>query len=208
MKEHAEAIEKAERVRAELEARLAAAREALAANLAKRDGLAFAAATGDATASKMIGALAKEAATLADDIRSLEAAVAEAGRRVTAARLDADHEAKRQAARKAREVLVRLTARGPALDAGLTQVREAYHGFQDDLRELAALGAPAPSGNLIDVNSRRALDAAMSGLHSKVRPVPPLQQHTFDELCRGWARPSERWAAEILEAPTKDSKAA
>jgi hypothetical protein len=83
---------------------------------------------------------------------------------------------------------------------------DAY--FQADLRELSMLGAPAPSPNLIEVNSRRTLDVALDGLHSKTRPVPPLQRHSFDELWRGWARPSERWAADILDAPAKVERAA
>ena len=117
----------------------------------------------------------------------------------------------RSSARRPRgraQISARLAARGAALDAALDQVREGYADFQADLRELAMLGAPAPAANLIDVNSRRTLDSALGGLHSKTRPVPPLQRHSFDELCRGWARPSERWAAEILDAPAKLERAA
>lgn len=67
------AIKQAEATQAELEKRLATAREALVANVARRDDLAFEVQTGDDAARKVTAALAKEAATLADDIRSLEA---------------------------------------------------------------------------------------------------------------------------------------
>jgi hypothetical protein len=197
----AEAIKQAETVHAEMVARLAAAREALAANEARRHGLALDVETGDADAKREASALTKGAASLREDIDRLTHAVDQAALRVTAARQEADLEVKREAAARARAISARLAARGAALDAALDQVREGYADFQADLRELAMLGAPAPSANLIEVNSRRTLDSALGGLHSKTRPVPPLQRHSFDELCRGWARPSERWAAEILDAP-------
>ena len=195
-----DAIKQAEATQAELTKRLAAAREALADIVARRDDLAFEAQTGDAEARKVTAALATDAAALVDEIRSLEAATAEAGRRVTAARDSAAKEVDRERAAKARVIAVRLETRGAAMDAGLSAFKAAYSGLIDDMRELALLGAPAPSVALIDVNLRRALDSALGGLHTKVRPVPPLQRHSFDELAGGWARPSERWAAGILDA--------
>jgi hypothetical protein len=208
MTNHAEAITKAEATHAEMQARLTAAREAGATNDARRYGLAPAVETGDADARREAATLAKVADGISERIRNLAHAVDQAALRVTAARQEADAEVKRQAAAKVRAISARLAARGAALDAALDQVREGYADFQADLRELALLGAPAPSANLIEVNSRRTLDSALGGLHSKTRPVPPLQRHSFDELCRGWARPSERWAAEILDAPASQKDAA
>jgi hypothetical protein len=199
--EHA-AIKEAERIHAELVGRLAKSRAELTTNEARRHALAFAAETGGMEARRESAALAKAAAALEESIEhSLTPAVAEAAQRVRSAQLDADNEAKRETATKARAISARLAARGAALDAALDQVREGYQAFQDDLRELSMLGAPAPSANLIEVNSRRTLDSALTGLHQKTRPVPPLQRHSFDELCRGWARPSELWASGILDAP-------
>jgi DNA-directed RNA polymerase subunit L len=188
---------------------LAAARDALEANEARRHAIALAAETGDAEAKREAATLAKAAASLKDAIEhSLTPAVAQAAQRVTAARLDADHEAKREIAIKVRAISARLAARGAVLDAALNQMKDAYQAFHDDLTALATLGAPTPSVNLLEVNCRRALDAAISGLHSKTRPIPPLQRHSFDELLRGWAQMSERWAAAILDAPVKQKDAA
>jgi colicin import membrane protein len=208
MSNHADAIKQAETVHAEMVARLASAREALAANDARRHGLALAVETADMDAKREASALTKAAASLREDIDRLTHAVDQASQRVTAARLDADAEAKREAAAKARAISTRLAARGAQLDAALDQVRQGYADFQADLRELVMLGAPAPSANLIETNSRRTLNTAIEGIHTKTRPVRPSQRHTFDELLRGWALPSERWAAGILDAPAKVDSAA
>ncbi len=196
-----DAIKQAERTHADLAKRLETLRADRAANEERRAALAFEAETGDAAAKRSISELTKAAAALDVDVQTVEAAIAEAARRVRAAAEASSRQAERDKARKARAVSARLAGRGAALEAGLNQVREAYRAFQDDLRELAALGAPAPSAALVDVNSRRALDAALDGLHVKARPVPPLERHGFSELCAGWAQPSERWAAGILDAP-------
>lgn len=194
-------VQEAQRTQADLVKRLTTARKDLDANEERRAAIAFEAETGDAAARRSIAELTKAAAALDVDIKTVEAAVVEAARRVRAATEDLGRQAERDKARKVRAVSARLAGRGTALEAGLNQFREAYRAFQDDLRELAALGAPAPSAALVDVNSRRALDAALDGLHSKMRPVPPLERHGFAELCAGWARPSAQWAAAILDAP-------
>jgi hypothetical protein len=197
-----DAIRNAETLQVEMQARLTAAREALAMNETRRHALAFAAETGDLEAKREAAALAKTAGNLEESIKhSLMPAVAEASQRVVAARQEADLAVKRQAAAQARIISARLAARGAQLDEGLLQAREAYVAFQNDLRELARLGAPAPSANLIEVNSRRALDTALAGFHSQIRPVQQSHRHSFDELLRGWARPSELWSAEILDTP-------
>jgi hypothetical protein len=199
--DHAKEISKAEATHTEMVGRLLSARASLAEGDARRQGLALAVETGDADARREAATLAKAADGLAERIRNLVHAVEQAKQHVTAARLDADNEAKRQAATKARAVAARLAERGAQLDEGLRQAREAYLAFQSDLRELAGLGAPAPSANLIYVNAKRALDTALADFHSQIRPVQQSQRHNFDELLRGWARPSELWAAGILDAP-------
>jgi hypothetical protein len=154
MDKHADLIKQAETVHTHMVARLNRAREDLAANEARRHELALAAETGDAEAKREGAPLAKVAASLRDAIEhSLTPAVAQAAQRVTAARMNADAETKRQVAIKVREISARLATRGAALDAALNQARQGYHAFQDDLRELALLGAPSPSANLVEVDA-------------------------------------------------------
>ena len=199
-----DAIEPAEAVHSEMSARLVNAREDLAAKEACRHETALAAETGPGEARRELATLAKAATMLGDNIgHDVIPAVAEAEQHATAAPFKADIEAKLQTATKARAVAARLAARGAVLDAALNQARQAYHAFQNDLRELATLGAPTPSAHLVDAISRRALDSLIGLFHTKVRPLPPLERHSFDELCCGWSRPSEGWAAEILDAAVK-----
>ena len=186
MDKHTEAISKAEAKHVEMIARLTKARDDLATNEARRHGLALAFEDGDADARREVASLAKAAANLEESIKhSLTHAVEQAAQRVTAARLDADAEAKRQAAVKVRAAIERTEADVKKLVTGICQSREGYAGFLAGLREITMSGAPAPSANLIDVNSRRTFDAAMDGIHSKTRPVRPSQRHEFDELCEG-----------------------
>ena len=183
-------------------ARLAKARDDLAANETRRHELALAVEEGDAEARREAAALAKSSDRLNERISRTCCTLSSRRSARDGRAAGGGRPCETRRGREGPRISTRLAARGAALDAALDQVRQGYADFQADLRELAMLGAPAPSANLIEVNSRRTLDAALGGLHSKMRPVPPLQRHSFDELCRGWARPSERWAAEILDAPT------
>ena len=206
---HSNAIEQAEAVHSVMTARIVKAREDLAANEARRHETALAAETGPGETRRESAALAKAATTQGDNIgHGLIPAVAQAEQHVAAAPFKADIVAKRQTATKARAVAARLAERGAVLDAALNQARQAYHGFQNDLRELATLGAPTPPENLVDVNSRRALDSAIGLFHSKARPLLVLERASFDELCCSWSRPSERWAAELLDTAVKVNEAA
>jgi chromosome segregation ATPase len=191
---------------AKFEARLDAARSALAQNEEKRNELAYAVETGDADARKATEALAIAATKHAADIRSLQAAVAEGGRRVSAAEDGRQREAARVKAQEARIVLTRLADVGAALDSALRSAVVAYASLQSDLRQLGELGAPAPSGALVQVNLKIALDSALGG--AGAAPVAPLSRRSFADLCVGWSAPGIAWASEILDAPEKAIKAA
>jgi hypothetical protein len=195
-------IEAAQVVLQTLERKLGAAHARLADSEALASAIAYRShADGDADARKRLVAAETDAMKCTLEIKSLTAAIAEAKFRVQEAVTASNAEAERERAKQARVVLQRLAKRGEAIDAGFAQAREHYHGLQSDLSELARLGAPTPSAELTCVNLLRASDAALSGLHDKIRPVAPLQRHNFAELGAGWAKPSEQWAAKVLEAP-------
>src|SRR5271170_7885463 len=99
-----DAIKAAEAIHTEMVGRLLGARASLAEGDARRNGLALAVETGDADAKREVATLAKAADNLNDRIRNLVHAVEQAALRLTGARLDADAEAKRQAAVKVRVV--------------------------------------------------------------------------------------------------------
>ncbi len=195
------AIDQAERTRAELVKRLETLRADRAANEERRAALAFDAETGDAAAKRSIAELTKAAAALDVDVQTVEAAIAEAARRVRAAADASRRQAERDKARQARAILARLAHRFAAIDAGLRQAADNLRAVQSDFRSLGAFGAAVPNGKLIEVNSRSAVYAALAGLGLDVPPIAPAARHSFESLGAGWLASIERWAAGILDAP-------
>ena len=127
-------------------------------------------------------------------LEELEHAISRANERFADAERGARAEELQAKAEAAREIVEgRLLARGAAADSGFAMVREALAGIEDDLRELRRLGAPAPGDDLVDVNRRRAVDAALMGLGLKTSPVPPSGRHSFDELVRAWSASIMKW---------------
>jgi hypothetical protein len=201
-------VEEASAQLADLERKLAAHRVKASTHEAAIAAVSLGAQTGAPGARRKLDEMIAEAPAIDAEARSIEYAIKAARAVLADARAAEAREADRRRAEKVRAILARFLTRGAALDEGLRQAKEAYAGLQDDLREIAAMGVPAPSAALVDVNMRRALDAAIGGMHSKIRPVPPSQRHGFAELCKGWAQPSERWAAQALGEPVKQGEAA
>jgi hypothetical protein len=133
-------VEQVEKVLAELRSK----RDALVARGVElgeaRQQVAFSAHTGDAAARKKLDAINREAALHDSELRSLDAAIAEAGTRVEAAR-----HAEEQA--QAREVAKELLARAHAIveharaldDANTVRVAEGA-ALSEELELLRALG--------------------------------------------------------------------
>ena len=95
-----DAIKQAERTHADLAKRLETLRADRAANEERRAALAFEAETGDAAAKRSIAELTKVAAALDVDVQTVEAAIAEAARRVRAAAEASSRQAERDKAEK------------------------------------------------------------------------------------------------------------
>ncbi len=163
------------------------------------DSLAFDAQTGDSRAAGALKDLRHNRAALVLDIESIASALATAGRKVASAQAAERLADEKRRAELARPIAERLTMRAAAIEEGLAAARENLAGFYDDMTELARLGAPTPSGALVQANMTRSTDAALIGIYEKVRPVPPGQRYSFAELFGGWARPAEMWAARILD---------
>jgi hypothetical protein len=188
----------------DLKAKLAAARAKLVDIGKRRDAVALGAEMGDIDAQNARTVLGREADAVERRIADLTPAIAAAEARVPLAREQDVALAER--ARKAAPIYARLAKRGAAIDAGFRQAIENCAAMRDDLLELERLGAGAPNSRLVEVNVRQAADAALAGLHGEVRIVAPGQRRSFAELCTGWARMAENWAAAILDAP-KDKAA-
>jgi hypothetical protein len=158
----------------------------------------------DVKAAKRLAEINTEFGHLENEIASLSAALAEAGRRAEAATAAEAAETERKRAEQAVPIVRRLEERGAKMDVAIQSYCEHFAAIQADLDELARLGAPTPSRALVEVNGHRAHDSALTALGDKfVRPVPPLQRHSFDQLLTGWALPAQRWIESKLNNAAK-----
>jgi DNA repair exonuclease SbcCD ATPase subunit len=165
---------------------------------AERDEHAYAAhVERNAKAQKRLTEISAELLHLEHEKASLQAALAEAGRRAEAATAAEAAETERKRAEKAEPILSRLEARGAKLDAALKSYVENFNGLNADIEELTRLGIPVPTRNLVAVNLRNAHDAGMS-IDKISRPVQPVKRRTFNELTRGWSLPGMNWVKSKL----------
>jgi hypothetical protein len=188
----------------ELRTRAAAAEGRKLELAAEREELAFQALiAGDAKARKRLDDIETELHRLDHELATIGAALAEAGRRAEAATAEERAAAERKRAAEAEPIARRLEARGQAMDRALMTYVTHFKAIQSDLDELQALGVPVPSRTLVEVNSHRAHDTALASLGDKfIRPVPPLQRHSFDKLLRGWAGPALAWISSRVNTNT------
>jgi hypothetical protein len=194
----AAAVEKAQAVEAKLREKRRIAQEGLIELDERLDSLAFDAHTGDSKAAGALKELRHNRAALVLDIESIESALTTAGRKVAAAQAAAAREDESRRAELARPIAERLAMRAAAIDEGLAAARNNLAGFYADMNELARLGAPTPSGALVQAVVTRSTEAALVGIYEKVRPVPPWQRHSFSDLFDGWRRPALNWSARVL----------
>ena len=173
--------------RAELSQRRDRLRADLLANQERRLALSFDSECGVASARKEINKLIEAAVALDVEARTVEAALAEAGRRVAAAE-DADRgEQQRAKARAALALLDDFETRGAALSDKLAGFIAEYEGLCADFRKLEIVGFPPTSAALISANMRRAVASAL--IHTDLRQefVPPNDRTTFSAVIAGWA---------------------
>ena len=172
----------------ELEGRLTAARASLAANVARRAAIAFSVEIGDGEARKEAAGLLKDAMKLDADVHSLEAAVAEAGRRVAVAAAIETDDAQREHAQQALDMLDAFAQRGAALDAKLAEFVAEYVALNSDFRKLEALGYGPTTPALVSNNMRRATSTKLMFTDLQQDFLAPGQRVDFVSTIEGWAR--------------------
>lgn len=129
-------IENAEATRQALREKLDAARGALEQIDSEREGLAFAAHTGDEAAEKKLTALNKKRQLAVTDIEMIEVAHIEASRRVEAAQRDDVLREDSVKAARGMEIAAALVERGQKIDEALRVLAEELHGYKSDIDEL------------------------------------------------------------------------
>ncbi len=194
-------LDQSEAFHAELTVRLERARAALAKNQSQRRDLAFARESGDEAARKMTAVLAKEAAALADDISSLEAAVEEAERRVQRQLAIERDVTERDKAKQALALIEAFRKRGAALDEAFARALGEFEALERDRKSLDLLGYGPATASLIKVNMATAANAALQRVGLQQTFLPPGRRHTFAEVISGWSESVARRAQSRLDAP-------
>ncbi len=190
------AIEIKEMLREELESA-----RALAEGLGpRRAELAFAAHTGDTAAKAELDKLNADRLRTVIVGETLEMALAEAERRVEAAKADAEAEAQRAKARDCREIAATAGARGAKIAEAARTLRDEIMRLDEELERMRLLGAPIANGRLVFLALTRSItpllrEAGLIGIDI----VPPGHRHDIDELVTGYVGAAEAWAAKLLD---------
>ncbi|SFK83497.1 hypothetical protein [Methylocapsa palsarum] len=172
---------------ASLNGKLEAARKKASSIDVEIVGVSFAAHCDDAGARKTLDALNAKASSASLEIRSLEAAVSEAKRRVdlaTAADADA---ADCEKARQALALLNDFAKRGDELQRALERFVAKYNDLAGDFRQLEKLGYAPTSYPLIKVNMAAATKTALMHTDVSVAHLAPHARRDFQSVIDGWA---------------------
>jgi hypothetical protein len=160
----------------------------------KRRQIAFDALSGDKSASKLLDGLHREAVELESRLVSVNDAIAEAQRRLAAAREHEQREANKQRALQMRQVLGRFVEAGNACDKALAVLVAASQQLRESCTELNKLGAAYPSHSQLDSLGSIALRTALTQT-AWVRyfeRVSPMEAKTFGQLIGQWSATVER----------------
>jgi len=191
---------------ANLEERRRALADRAAALSARAEQIAYAATVDrDPAARKTLDGIVKEQLAFAIEAKHLEAAAAEAKRRIAQAEAAAAEAELRRKATLARAQLAELADVGRDLNAALQQFSDTFTRFLATGDVLRQLGFAFPGRDLQRVNVSRAIDTALHHLRLSNRPVAPSQQVTLDALVASWAAQVEARIAAALGDETDEA---
>jgi hypothetical protein len=182
-------VEKAQAVLADLQAK----REALIARGheldERRQEVAFAAHTGSKAERAKLDEVNSESITFEYDLKALDAAIAEATKRLAAADAAEAQAKERDDARKLREVVDRFVAHAVAVDKAFQTIVRQTNSLEKVLREIHILGCPFPSSAQLDSLGARALGTAImqTPFRKAFEHLAPSERQHFPQLVRQWA---------------------
>jgi hypothetical protein len=186
-------LERFERERADLIERKAALADR------RRNAAYDAHATGDA---KLLDGVHRAAAELESRITGLDDAVAEAKRRLEAARQYEAKQADRERAKALRAALKRFCEHGAGVDSALDVLIESCNGMQDALTEMHRCGSSFPSdAQLLSLGGRVLLGAlSKTPFRRNFETLPPQERNrTMSMVVRQWSDTVERSIAQRLD---------
>lgn len=172
---------------ADLKGRIAAIEGREIELTAERDELAYAAhIERNGKAVKRLAEIGTELQHLADETASLNAAIAEAGRRAAAADTADRDAAEREKAEKALVLLDSFAKRGAALDAKFDEAIAEFNAMSKEFRELEALGYPPTTFALVASNMKLALKTKLMNTGLIVEHLAPHMRRNFLTALEGW----------------------
>jgi hypothetical protein len=159
----------------------------------KRAPLSLDVRLGDADARKTLNELNDARNARLTEIADLEAALAEARRRIGEVKTAAAAEAERQRAETALPIAQRIAEIGKEQDAVAARYCELHTQAEELFEKLTRLGVPVPSRDLRRVNRHRAHDASFAAIDNVSRPQRSFERSHYSSLYRGWAQMSQNW---------------
>ena len=195
-----ETVAQCERVLAELGQRRDRLHERLGELERERGQVAYAAHTGDGAAGKLLDKTIAETVKHSEHVKALDDAIAEAGRRLAAAREHEARAADKQKARELSDVLAAFLQCARRLDATLVTVAEHGNKLHDLQAQMHMLGAAVPNLAQLDSLGARSLLTAIAQTpwRRHFETLAPHERRSFTELCAYWARTLERGIAARL----------
>jgi hypothetical protein len=185
-----------------------------------RGAISYAANTGDQAARKKLDTLNHEFSLHQSELENFTAAIAEATKRVDAARHSEASAATRANAREAREIWAEVVADLYAADAAMVEANAKVDEAYSKLRKMHKLGAKFPSAQQFIVNGAMVAGTSLmlTPWHREFRHLTPQEKRTWRGLLEGlrdfpgaakrtgWTTIVENQLRDILgEGPT-DSK--
>jgi chromosome segregation ATPase len=175
----------------------------------QREAVSYAAYTGNKDAKAKLDKINIEASTIGHEIVSIEAAIAEAEKRLNTAKAAEAQAADRTNALKLRDKLAKFRELGAVLDDCFTDFKSAGFEQKQVLDDIHNLGQPTPSAQQYRVLCEVALKTAVQGTPFWSQDFPamaPNQRKTFKSIGDAWCEVIEaNIAARLGEQKKKDA---
>jgi len=169
--------------------------ERRAALAEKRRTVAFDAHAGDGSASQLLDGVHKEAAELESRITGLDDAIAEATRRLEAARADEAKQTDREQAKALRAALQQFIQHAAGVDSALEVLISSCNGLQESLTAMHRCGSTFPSDAQLQSLGGRVLLGALSktSFRRNFETLPPLERdRSMARIVQQWSDTVER----------------
>jgi hypothetical protein len=155
--------------------------------MGERDQLSYdAVVERNGAAAKRVAELNTELSRLADDKATLNAALAEAGRREAAAAAEKRDTEERDNAEKALALLDEFAKNGAELEQAANAVIAKFNALSKKSRELTALGYAPATLALVDSNMKLALKTKLMGTGLIIEHLAPHMRRTFISVIESW----------------------